>query len=173
MNKKIDSNSVSLAGEFAVLSQLTLHGYDANMTLGHTKGVDILVSNPKTSDMFRVEVKTNHRALVDGKFSKSTNFGDIVNNWLMNIKHELITDPKLYYCFVEIDKNNNFSFYVVPSKVVAKYIKDEGNLWFSIKKRNKTKTSDMRNFRLGLKGHEYQIETPFKEDYENNWNFTN
>ncbi len=44
----INSNSVSLAGEFAVLSQLALRGYDANMTLGRTKGVDILVSNPKT-----------------------------------------------------------------------------------------------------------------------------
>jgi len=38
---KIPNNSVSLAGEFAVLSQLALRGYDANMTLGHTKGVDI------------------------------------------------------------------------------------------------------------------------------------
>jgi hypothetical protein len=32
----INSNSVSLAGEFAVLSQLALRGLDANMTLGRT-----------------------------------------------------------------------------------------------------------------------------------------
>ena len=38
----------SLAGEFAALSQLALRGYDANMTLGRTKAVDILVSNPAT-----------------------------------------------------------------------------------------------------------------------------
>ena len=37
---------VSLAGEFAVLSQLALLGKDANMTLGNTKGVDISVSDP-------------------------------------------------------------------------------------------------------------------------------
>jgi hypothetical protein len=30
---KINRNSVSLAGEFAALSQLALRGYDANMTL--------------------------------------------------------------------------------------------------------------------------------------------
>jgi hypothetical protein len=42
----INSNSISLAGEFAVLSHLALRGYDANMTLGRTKGVDILVSDP-------------------------------------------------------------------------------------------------------------------------------
>jgi hypothetical protein len=40
----ISKNQVSLAGEFAVLSQLALRGFDANMTLGNTKGVDILVS---------------------------------------------------------------------------------------------------------------------------------
>jgi hypothetical protein len=49
----INSNSVSLAGEFAVLSQLALKGYDANMTLGRTKGVDILVSNPQTGRMLK------------------------------------------------------------------------------------------------------------------------
>ena len=42
MPKKISHNQVSLAGEFAVLSQLALRGYDANLTLGNTKGVDIL-----------------------------------------------------------------------------------------------------------------------------------
>ena len=38
------SNRTALAGEFAVLSQLALCGYDANMTLGNTKSVDILVA---------------------------------------------------------------------------------------------------------------------------------
>ena len=57
---KINSNSISLAGEFAVLSQLALRGYDANMTLGNTKGVDILVSNPVNEKMYQLEVKTNY-----------------------------------------------------------------------------------------------------------------
>ena len=44
--KKLGTNSVSLAGEFAVLSQLALRGYVANMTLGRTKGIDILLADP-------------------------------------------------------------------------------------------------------------------------------
>jgi len=32
----LNSNAISLAGEFAVLSQLVLRGYDANMTLGQS-----------------------------------------------------------------------------------------------------------------------------------------
>ncbi len=47
-----NKNSFALAGEFAVLSELALRGYDANMTLGHTKGVDILVSNPRTGCLY-------------------------------------------------------------------------------------------------------------------------
>ena len=48
---RISPNSVSLAGEFAALSRLTLWGYDANMTLGRTKSVDILISNPSTNQL--------------------------------------------------------------------------------------------------------------------------
>ena len=57
--QKISKNQIALAGEFAVLSQLSLHGFDANLTLGNTKGVDILVSNPETGSMKRLEVKTH------------------------------------------------------------------------------------------------------------------
>lgn len=57
---KISKNSVSLAGEFAVLSQLVLRGYDANLTLGRTKNVDILVSNPEANRLYKLEVKTSY-----------------------------------------------------------------------------------------------------------------
>ncbi len=58
---ELSNNSISLAGEFAVLSQLALRGFDANMTLGNTKGVDILLSHQETGKMAKVEVKTHHR----------------------------------------------------------------------------------------------------------------
>jgi hypothetical protein len=50
----INTNSISLAGEFAALSQLALRGYDANMTLGRKKSVDILISNPQTGKMYQL-----------------------------------------------------------------------------------------------------------------------
>ncbi len=101
MVANLNSNSVALAGEFAVLSQLALRGYDANLTLGHTKNVDILVSHPMTGKMFKLEVKTNHK---NNKSSKSSSklFGNFVSAWMMNEKHESIKDPNLYYCFVNI-----------------------------------------------------------------------
>src|ERR1700688_3605215 len=104
--KNINNNSVSLAGEFAVLSQLALRGYDANMTLGHTKSVDILVSDPKKNKMFKLEVKTKYReSKKDSKESKV--FGRVVGEWMMDKKHERDRDPKLSYCFAIFSKPDN------------------------------------------------------------------
>ena len=58
-NAKPNPNSIALAGEFATLSQLALRGYDANLTLGNTKNVDILVSDPESGRMNKLEVKTS------------------------------------------------------------------------------------------------------------------
>ena len=169
--KKVNSNSISLAGEFAVLSQLALRGYDANMTLGNTKGVDILVSNPKTGEMYQLEVKTNFRN-ERSKPAVSKIFGHIVSEWIMREKHETIRMKNLFYCFVNISKSTNiFKYYIVPSKIVAKYVKEQHSLWLKSEKKKKRKITDMRNFRIGVKGMKYRVPTPTAEKYENNWNF--
>ena len=62
--KGTNNNSVSLAGEFAVLSQLALREYDANMTLGRTKSVDILLSDPANLKMYKLEVKRSEERRV-------------------------------------------------------------------------------------------------------------
>src|SRR5438309_11765781 len=95
----IPKNSISLAGEFAVLSELALRCFDANLTLRHTKGVDILVSDPRSGDMFRIEVKTSYAK----QPTQDKLFGHVLG-WIMNEKHESINDPKLFYCFVNIEE---------------------------------------------------------------------
>src|SRR6266568_903518 len=116
MQKRTDSmeiskNNISIAGEFAVLAQLALRGIDANLTLGNTKSVDIIASDPSTGKMFKLEVKTTYGA----KPTISKLFGHTLN-WVMGDKHETITDPNLFYCFVNIEKEaNSFRFFIVPS----------------------------------------------------------
>ena len=171
---KINSNSISLAGEFAVLSQLALRGYDANMTLGNTKGVDILVSDPMSGKMYQLEVKTTCERSTRSKISTSKIHGKTLSGWIMMKKHETMTSPTLFYCFVNISKDtDNFKFYIVPSKVVAKYVKEQHKLWLDAKKveGKKVKNTDMRLFRIGLNSEEYAIPTPSAEKYENNWRF--
>jgi hypothetical protein len=170
---------VSLAGEFAVLSQLALLGKDANMTLGNTKGVDILISDPATGRMLKLEVKTNYRK---GRSAIATSriFGKYLScsGWILkgeNEKYDEKRDANLFYCFVNITKETKqCKFYVVPAKVVAGYVKAEHKVWHQEKKREgkKVKATDMRQFRLGLRGEKYKIRaTPIGEDYEDNWDF--
>jgi hypothetical protein len=171
--ERINKNSVSLAGEFAVLSQLSLRGYDANMTLGRTKGIDILVYSPEKKRSFQLEVKTNFKKSPN-RASVSKVHGTSVDAWMMNKKHESIHIPTLFYCFVNISRDSNyFKFYIVPSKVVARYVAEEHDLWLREKEKEgkRVKDTDMRVFRLGLKSEKYPIATPTAEQYQNNWNF--
>ena len=167
---ELDKNTIALAGEFAVLSQLALRGYDANMTLGRTKSVDILVSDPKTKKMFKLEVKTKYRESTK-KSTKSKLFGETVGKWIMHTKHESINDPTLFYCFAIFCKPTmTFQFYIVPSKVVAKYVSEE-HQYFK-EKRKKGKDTDIRIFRIGFRKEKdkYPIVTPLAENY-NKWEF--
>ena len=167
-----DKNSVSLAGEFAVLSQLALRNYDANMTLGHTKGVDILVSDP-AKRMYRLEVKTTLQSRKKGA-SKSKVHGIFLDSWMMSRKHENVDDRSLFYCFVIIvEPENRFRFFIVPSRIVARYVKQQHQHWLRVKEKEGmiVKDTDMRLFRIGLKDEEYPVATPSAETYENNWNF--
>ena len=160
---KPPNNYVSIAGEFAVLSQLALRGIDANLTLGNTKSVDILASDPATGKMIRLEVKTSY-----GKRpSNSKLFGKTLS-WIMSKKHESIIDPGLLYCFVNIeDEGKSFRYFIVPSHVVAAYVKASHQFWLD--QRPKAKDSSIRNFKLGVDTDGYLIETPLAEDYENQW----
>jgi hypothetical protein len=75
---RISRNSVSLAGEFAALSQLMVRGYVASMTLGNTKAVDVLVFDPETKQSYQVEVKTNFQSR--NSPTNSRLFGRYVND---------------------------------------------------------------------------------------------
>jgi len=128
-NNRISPNSVSLAGEFAALSRLALFGFDANMTLGRTKGVDILVSDPITNRLYQLEVKTN---LISRKSPASLSrlFGRVLCGWMMNEKHESISRPELWYCFVTIGLDSKIArYFIVPSAIVANYVRAEHRLW--------------------------------------------
>ena len=140
------------------------------MTLGRTKGVDILVSHPKTGKMFKLEVKTNHKSSRSAGISSKL-FGNFVSAWIMGEKHEIMKDPSLYYCFVNISQDaKTFRFFIVPSNVVAEYVKVQHKLWLDDKASHSRKNT-IRMFRIGLKNEKYRIPTPTIEAYENNWDF--
>ena len=162
-DSKLQKNTISLAGEFAVLSQLALRGIDANLTLGNTKSVDILASNPATGSMFRIEVKTSKIT--------STKMPNTLS-WIMGSKHEKIIDPNLYYCFVTIHlKTNSFRFFVVPSREVAGYVTASHSHWLE---KGNVVDNVIRNFRITADEGTLEVPTPLASKYENAWlYFTN
>jgi hypothetical protein len=85
-------------------------------------------------------------------------------------KHETITSPNLFYCFVNISKYTSvFKFYIVPSRVVAKYVKEQHAFWLEMKRKEgkEVKDTDMRILRIGTKDEKYPVPTPLAN--ENNW----
>ena len=165
--RRPDKNSVALAGEFAVLSQLAIHDFNASLTLGHTKGVDILVSNPNSKKMLRLEVKTSYSPRKKPE-KNSKLFGRYHAQWMMHKASEKQRDSDLFYCFVRYKVNeNNFEFFVVPNKIVARYLRAQHKYWR--KRTPKAKTTDIRVFRLGLDDENDPIKTPKKKAFENRW----
>jgi len=168
MKVTINSNSVSLAGEFAVLSQLHLRGFDGSLTLGNTKGVDILVSSPVTGKLSRLEVKTSYK----NKSSHSKLFGHTMP-WVMGVKHEDVIDNNLFFCFVNIvQSNNSFEFFIVPNSVVSSYVKEQHQYWLGRDEGTHPQTeTTMRTFRIGLDNNQsaYNIKTPLANVYRDKW----
>src|ERR1035438_5089663 len=141
------------------------------MTLGHTKGVDILISDP-AKRMYRLEVKTTcQNSKKDATRSKL--FGKVHDSWMMNKKHEKINEPALFYCFVHIvdlKKGKIFRFFILPCKIVVEYVKQEHQYWRKAKQKEgrSVKDTDMRLLRIELEGEEYPVDTPLAGSYENN-----
>lgn len=141
------SNNIGLAGEFYVLHRLFLEGYEATLTLGNTKGIDILVYNPKNDKQFKVEVKTSTTKASLKVFEKQ--FGKNYIKWMMNKKHESFKDKEnLVYCFVFIDKNKKEEpkIFLFPSQDVGLRVRWLNKTWLHGTHKNKVKDVDMRDF---------------------------
>jgi hypothetical protein len=144
---KLNSTTVGLSGEFYVLAQLNSRGLIATLTLGHTKGVDVLVKNSKTNKLFQVEVKTT----TSKKFS-----------WILNKSAETRKNKDLIYIFVHLtDLDTMPGFFIVPSIDVANYTYNSHRFWLSGGNR---KDTTMRKF---------DIDPNDPNNYRNNWELFN
>lgn len=159
----MNTQDVALAGEFFALAQLSLQGLIGTLTLGHTKSVDILLANPDTGKTYRLEVKTASKGPHKNK-QFGTNY-----EWIMSKKHETISSENLYYCFVLLqDPKIMPKFFIVPSKDVAKFVKEDDEYWHNLPRTKTVKTTDMRVFRIRTDDKSRGVEL---EKYENKWDY--
>ncbi|MEQ8927504.1 MAG: hypothetical protein RLO81_16930 [Fulvivirga sp.] len=134
MNEKLESQLVGVAGEYLVAGELSLRGILASITLRNSKGIDIIASNSDASKSISIQVKTNSNG---------------ANKWILNKKSEDYYSENLYYVFVAIrELGTRPNFHIVPSKIVASFIKEKHKTWLSGNKRDgsRRKDSNMRKF---------------------------
>ena len=143
--KNISGIQSGVSGEYFVAAELSRRGYMCSITLKNTKGIDILVSNEKSSKLVGVQVKTNNS---DRKA------------WLLNKKAENLSEENLVYVFTNLKRLDELpDFYIVPSEVVAEFVKKGHKSWLDTpgKREQKHKDTSMRMFR------------DENESYKGNW----
>jgi len=122
---------------------------------------------------YEVEVKTNLEKR--NRPSETKLYGKVVTDWQMSEKHETIMSPSLFYCFVHINScrgaDYTFRHFIVPSKIVAAYVKAQHSFWLDADKAHRD--NERRLFRIGMPSERnISLPTPMAEKYENNWGFS-
>lgn len=134
--KKLNSTLAGVAGEYFVAAELTRMGYIASITLRNTRGVDILCSNSEANRTVGVQVKTNR---------------GMEPSWILNKKSEDYFAENLFYVFVNLNSDEigaKPKYFIVPSKIVSKFAKENHEKWLEKPRRDGDKHTDtnMRKF---------------------------
>jgi len=116
MSKRLEKPLVGACGVFFVSAELSRRGWIAMPTIRNTSGIDIIASkNDKTVNL---QVKTN-------SYGKT--------KYPLSEKNENLVSDRLYYAFVTLkEETERPYFYVVPSKLVADYIKKTHEHWVNL-----------------------------------------
>jgi len=117
ISTKISTSLVGAAGEHFVMYELYRRGIMVGQPPQGVADVDLLVLDEKAKVVKSLQVKTS---------SKGSKIG-----WIMKSKHENLVSPQLWYVFVgmEIEKP---VCYVLPSKVVAQFVKISHSAWLKM-----------------------------------------
>jgi len=116
-----------ISGEYYVAAELSRLGYIASITLRNTRGIDILCSSADASKHISIQVKTTHKSR---------------NSWMVDKKSEKYYSPKHFYVFVLLNDKEHPKFFIVPSKIVANYIKSDYKEWVNGKSKTGKKHQD-------------------------------
>ena len=109
-----------MTGVYLVAAELSKREFIASPTSRSAVGADILVTDAKCENSYSVQVKTN-----------ATTF----SFWLLSKKSETIRSRSHIYVFVNLRKNGDVEYFVVPSKYVVDNLRKEkknGRTWYSM-----------------------------------------
>jgi hypothetical protein len=120
--------------------------------------VDLLILDEKASVITNIQVKSR------------TKGGD--GGWHMKDKHEKLSSPRLVYVFVDFEPPQPVC-YIIPSAVVARYIKLDHGTWLATPGKNGQKHKDNKMRRIGPKSKfaRSQFAEGWMEEYRERWDF--
>ena len=119
MNRSVPAAFAGNAGEFFVLAELTRRGWTAALTARNNRAYDILAKRGDEFAAIRVKTKTSSFTLFQWNAKPN---GDIFLE---------ITERHDFCVLVDIpeDECANPSYYVVPTPVIDKWLRDDFTAW--------------------------------------------
>lgn len=106
--KDNDNQITGLSGEYFIAAELLKRGYQAVLTVGNAKAIDLMVLSPTTQKFCAVEVKTlrslNCYSITKKSITPKTiyafvilNFEGIPPDYYILTGKEILRNPKLYF----------------------------------------------------------------------------
>ena len=118
-NARLSREHMGLAAEFVVASELCRRGYYAVVTLGNTPNTDILCSNKAGTKFVHIQVRT---------------FNPTKKTYSVGKKAEKDYADKFFWVLSGIpspESNDQFVYFIIPSKEMADNIKKSHALWLA------------------------------------------
>jgi hypothetical protein len=143
----ISSTLAGVAGEYFVAAELSRRGLVASISLRNTRGIDIQVSDSLAASSVTIQCKTS-------RANKK--------NWILRDTSEKYHSKTHFYIFVTLgDILTSPEYHIVPSKIVADYIRKSHKAWMKRLGKNGQphKDSSMRRF------------ADYEDAYLNRWDY--
>ncbi len=111
------STLIGSAGTYFVLFQLLRRDWIAALAPEGVPNTDIIVTDIEGNRQCAIQVKTRSMGSDKG--------------WHMSKKHEEVISPTLFYCFVDMEKEDADlpATFIIPSSVVAAVLSEAHKLW--------------------------------------------
>ena len=156
-----DKQLTGAAGEHLVLSRLLTREMLASQAPRGTRKADILVNPLDGGRPVLIQVKT-----------RSARSGEL--SWLMSSKNELMSETDLFYCLVNLEPINP-SVYVIPSRFVARVVRDSHTEWLSMpgQKGQRHNDTELRQIKNDYGPNFKKIKAGWMDKYLEKWDQLN
>lgn len=137
--------NIGNSGEYFVAGELERRGYTVAVPMSNVKDFDILAIDRETHDQFAIQVKTT---------------GYKQKKWTLTKKNENLIGDNIFYVFVSLNELDPPEYHIVPSRFVAKTIKESHENWLDTPGKNGQVHNDTN----------IRVFTDNEDVYYNKWN---